>query len=168
MGRRARAGRRHIPDGGGWRTAGMAQCLKNRRATTTIRRNYRPVIGYSYLHTALDDHSRLLVDGRFFDRENARACQDLLRRAITRRGLPEVFYCDNGAPFSNAWLARTCGVLGIRLVHSRPYSPPLTGQSRLCPGIVRVIADLAIWQGFRDCPACHVDRLGSVRVTRVP
>ncbi len=46
------------------------------------------------LFLIVDDHSRLLADGRFFDRENARACQDLLRRAITRRGLPDVFYCD--------------------------------------------------------------------------
>ena len=43
------------------------------------------------LFLIVDDHSRLLVDGRFFAHENARACQDLLRRAITRRGLPEVF-----------------------------------------------------------------------------
>jgi putative transposase len=84
------------------------------------------------LFLIVDDHSRLLVDGRFFERENARACQDLLRRAITRRGLPEIFYCDNGAPFANAWLARTCEVLGIRLVHSRPYSPEGRGkQERL-------------------------------------
>jgi putative transposase len=45
------------------------------------------------LFLIVDDHSRLLVDGRFFAHENARACQDLLRRAVTRRGLPEVFYC---------------------------------------------------------------------------
>ena len=84
------------------------------------------------LFLIVDDHSRLLVDGRFFAHENARACQDLLRRAITRRGLPEVLYADNGAPFSNAWLARTCAVLGIRLVHSRPYSPEGRGkQERL-------------------------------------
>ncbi len=39
---------------------------------------------------------------------------------------------DNGAPFKNAWLARTCAVLGIRLVHSRPYSPEGRGkQERL-------------------------------------
>jgi putative transposase len=80
------------------------------------------------LFLIVDDHSRLLVDGRFFAHENARACQDLLRRAITRRGVPDVLYADNGAPFSNAWLARTCAVLGVRLVHSQPYSPPLTGQ----------------------------------------
>src|SRR6266516_5279231 len=46
------------------------------------------------LFLIVDDHSRLLVDGRFFARENARACQDLLRRAITRRGIPEVFYVE--------------------------------------------------------------------------
>jgi len=84
------------------------------------------------LFLIVDDHSRLLVDGRFFAHENARACQDLLRRAVTRRGVPDVLYADNGAPFSNAWLARTCAVLGIRLVHSRPYSPEGRGkQERL-------------------------------------
>ena len=46
------------------------------------------------LFLIVDDHSRLLADGRFFAHENARACQELLRRAITRRGLPQVFYCD--------------------------------------------------------------------------
>jgi putative transposase len=84
------------------------------------------------LFLIVDDHSRLLVDGRFYGQENARACQELLRRAITRRGVPAVLYADNGAPFSNAWLARTCGVLGIRLVHSKPYSPEGRGkQERL-------------------------------------
>jgi transposase InsO family protein len=34
---------------------------------------------------------------------------------------------DNGAPYSNAALARCCAVLGIRLVHSRPGRPLLTG-----------------------------------------
>jgi len=84
------------------------------------------------LFLIVDDHSRLLVDGRFYAHENARACQELLRRAIVRRGVPEVLYCDNGAPFSNNWLTRTCAVLGVRLVHSRPYSPEGRGkQERL-------------------------------------
>lgn len=84
------------------------------------------------LFLIVDDHSRLLVDGRFFTHENARACQDLLRRAITHRGLPGTLYADNGAPFANAWLTRTTAVLGIRLVHSKPYSPEGRGkQERL-------------------------------------
>jgi len=39
---------------------------------------------------------------------------------------------DNGAPFKNAWLARTTALLGIRLVHSKPYAPEGRGkQERL-------------------------------------
>ncbi len=46
------------------------------------------------LFLIVDDHSRLIVDGRFFAHENARACQDLLRHAICHRGLPGVLYAD--------------------------------------------------------------------------
>lgn len=84
------------------------------------------------LFVVVDDHSRLLVHGRFMEAENTRAGQIVLREAIVSRGLPEVLYADNGAPFANANLARTCAVLGIRLVHSAPYSPEGRGkQERL-------------------------------------
>lgn len=84
------------------------------------------------LFLIVDDHSRLLVHGRFMGVENTRAGQDVLRAAIVRRGLPAVLYADNGAPFANHMLARTCAVLGIRLVHSAPYSPEGRGkQERL-------------------------------------
>lgn len=84
------------------------------------------------LFLIVDDQSRLLVHGRFQPVENTRAGQDVLRQAIVRRGLPEVLYADNGAPFHNAALARTCAILGIRLVHSKPYSPQGRGkQERL-------------------------------------
>jgi transposase InsO family protein len=108
------------------------------------------------LFLIVDDHSRLLVDGRFFAHENARACQDLLRRAITRRGVPDVLYADNGAPFSNAWLARTCGVLGIRLVHSKPYSPEGRGkQERLNRYIREAFLAEAIHQGIESLDALN-------------
>jgi putative transposase len=84
------------------------------------------------LFLIVDDHSRLLVHGRFMTVENTRAGQDVLRAAIVRRGLPDVLYADQGAPFANHMLARTCAVLGIRLVHSKPYSPEGRGkQERL-------------------------------------
>jgi putative transposase len=108
------------------------------------------------LFLIVDDHSRLLVDGRFYSHENARACQDLLRRAITRRGLPEVFYADNGAPFSNAWLTRTCGVLGIRLVHSKPYSPEGRGkQERLNRYIREAFLAEAVHHGIESLDALN-------------
>ncbi len=94
-----------------------------------------PRIGSSIrakLFVIVDDHSRLLVHGRFMTVENTRAGQDVLRAAIVRRGLPEILYTDHGAPFANHMLARTCAVLGIRLVHSAPYSPQGRGkQERL-------------------------------------
>ena len=84
------------------------------------------------LFLIVDDHSRLLVHGRFMTVENTRAGQDVLRAAFVRRGVPDVLYADNGAPFANHMLARTCAVLGIRLVHSAPYSPEGRGkQERL-------------------------------------
>lgn len=84
------------------------------------------------LFLIVDDHSRLLVHGRWMTEENTRAGQDVLREAIARRGLPLCLHCDNGAPFANAALERSCAVLGIRLIHSRPYSPQGRGkQERL-------------------------------------
>ncbi|MFP5376163.1 MAG: Mu transposase domain-containing protein, partial [Acidimicrobiia bacterium] len=84
------------------------------------------------LFLIVDDNSRLLVHGRFMGAENTRAGQEVLRAAVVRRGLPAVLYCDRGAPFANHALARTCAVLGIRLVHSQPYSPEGRGkQERL-------------------------------------
>ena len=89
------------------------------------------------LFLIVDDHSRLIVDGRFYAHENARACQDLLRNAIEHRGLPRVLYADNGAPFANSFLTRTCAVLGIRLVHSAPYSPEGRGKQERANRYIR-------------------------------
>ena len=84
------------------------------------------------LFLLVDDHSRLLVHGRWMAEENTRAGQDVLRQAICRRGLPEVLYVDNGAPYANQALERCCAVLGVRLVHSQPYRPQGRGkQERL-------------------------------------
>jgi putative transposase len=80
------------------------------------------------LFLLVDDHSRLLVQGRWMEEENTRAGQEVLRAAICRRGVPENLYLDNGAPYRSSQLARTCAVLGVHLVHSKPYSPLLSGQ----------------------------------------
>src|SRR5712671_1396676 len=86
----------------------------------------------AYLFLLVDDYSRLLVHGRWVTDQNTRAGQDVLRAAIQRRGLPERLYVDNGSPYRHAALERSCAVLGIRLIHSRPYSPEGRGkQERL-------------------------------------
>ena len=81
------------------------------------------------LFLLVDDYSRLLVHGRWVTEENTRAGQDVLRSAISRRGRPELLYVDNGAPYANHQLSRACAVLGIALVHSKPYAPQGPGQA---------------------------------------
>lgn len=89
------------------------------------------------LFLIVDDHSRLIVGGRFFTHENARSCQELLQQTIIHRGLPLVLYADNGAPFSNVWLTRTLAVLGVRLIHSKPYAPQGRGKQERANRYIR-------------------------------
>lgn len=84
------------------------------------------------LFVLVDDYSRLLVCGRWMTEENTRAGQEVLRSAISRRGVPSRLYMDNGSPYRAGQLARTCAVLGVHVVHSKAYSPQGRGkQERL-------------------------------------
>lgn len=82
----------------------------------------------TYLIAAIDDHSRIIVGGRFFFHENSICLEIVLKDAIRRFGVPQVFYCDNGSLFSSSHLQLACARLGIALVHSRPYDSPSRGK----------------------------------------
>ena len=79
------------------------------------------------LFAVLDDYSRM-VHGQFYWDEKLPRTEDSLKKAILKYGVPEQFYCDNGAAFSSHHLARVCGRLGIQLSHSRPYRPQGRGK----------------------------------------
>ncbi|MGH9188517.1 MAG: DDE-type integrase/transposase/recombinase [Acidimicrobiales bacterium] len=89
------------------------------------------------LFVLVDDHSRLLVHGRWAGNETLRAGQEVLHAAILRRGLPESLYVDNGAAYAGAELARSCAILAIRLIHSRPYAPQGRGKQERLNRIIR-------------------------------
>jgi len=80
------------------------------------------------LFAILDDYSRLIVHAQFYWDEKLPRMEDSLKKAILRYGIPEQFYCDNGAAFSSQHLVRICGKLGIHLSHSRPYRPQGRGK----------------------------------------
>ena len=75
-----------VPDGGGWRYVGRQQGGKNRSATvgrTGKPRNkwHNPLIGRCYLHTVIDDQSRVAyVEGN--DDETAATAAAVLRNAV--------------------------------------------------------------------------------------
>ena len=123
----------NIPDGGGWRTRGRQQGKRNRAATAGVSRNHRrePVIGYSYLHTALDDHSRLAYTEILPDetRDTAVAfwlrahawftsCGITVRRVLT----------DNGSAYKSRLWRDTLTAAGIAVKKTRPYRPQTNGK----------------------------------------
>lgn len=82
----------------------------------------------SYLFAYIDDHSRLLPGYRWGFAEDTLRLEAALRAGLAARGLPKRMYTDNGSVFVSRWLERACGVLGIRLIHSRPGEPAGRGK----------------------------------------
>jgi transposase InsO family protein len=119
-----------IPDGGGWRVHGRQAADRNRLLTTRVRKNNKAVIGYHYLHTALDDHSRLAYSELLPDEKKDTAaafwnraatyfagCGITVRRVLTDNG-----GCYRSIPFAQA--------LGPDIAHkrTRPYRPQTNGK----------------------------------------
>jgi transposase InsO family protein len=121
----------NIPNGGGWRSTGWAQGRRNSRATTTARKNNHPVLGYSYLHTALDDHSRLAYTEILADEGKETATAFLARATAwyAANGITiERVISDNGACYRSRPWAELCAQLAITHQRTRPYRPQTNGK----------------------------------------
>jgi len=123
------------------------------------------------LFVLVDDHSRLLVAGRWIGNETLRAGQEVLHAAILRRGLPAELYVDNGAAYAGAELARSCAILGIRLIHSRPYAPQGRGKQERLNRVIRerflleaTTVGIASLEELNDRFLAWVERYLNVRV----
>ena len=123
----------NIPTGGGWRFVGRSQGGKNRAATPGTRRNlHRGVLlGHAFVHTVIDDHSRVAY-AEIHDDETAATAIGVLRRAVNwfaDRGVAvERVLSDNGSCYrSHAW-RDACAELQIRHKRTRPYRPQTNGK----------------------------------------
>jgi len=90
----------------------------------------------TYLFAFIDDHSRAVMAARFGFAEDTIRLAAALRPALASRGCPGHVYVDNGSAFVDAWLLRACAHLGIKLTHSQPGRPPLTGQCLDHPPVI--------------------------------
>ena len=125
-----------VPDGGGWRYVGRGQGEKNRAATVARtgapKSKYRqPLIGTCFVHTVIDDHSRVAyVEAR--DDETKETAAEVLGNAVAwfaERGVAvRRVLTDNGGCYRSFLWRETCAELGITHKRTRPYRPQTNGK----------------------------------------
>jgi transposase InsO family protein len=123
----------NIPDGGGWRYLGRLQGMRNRYATPgkPINDWRRPKMGHAFVHSVLDDHSRV-VYAEVHDDERKETAAAVLRHAafwfLARGIVIEEVISDNGSCYkSNHW-RDSCRDLDIKHRRTRPYRPQTNGK----------------------------------------
>ncbi len=80
----------------------------------------------TYLSSAIDDHSRFILSSRFYDNQEEAIIEDTFHQAISRYGVFEAGYFDNGTQYIAKQIRFSLAKLGIRVKHARPRS----GQSK--------------------------------------
>ena len=123
----------NIPDGGGHRATGRRQGKKNRAATPGATRSprYDAGLGYSYLHSIVDDHSRLAYTEILPDERKETAAAFLQRAHAWYAGYGitiERIISDNGSCYRSRLWAASCENLGIARKYTRPYRPQTNGK----------------------------------------
>lgn len=126
-----------IPDGGGWRALGRG---------AGDNRDRRHGTGYDYVHSLVDDRSRLAYS-EVLDDERGETCAAFLERAIA-------YFAGHGIPrierliTDNAWAYRfslraVCAAHGIRQKFIKPHCPWQNGK------VERLNRTLAIEWAYR-------------------
>ncbi len=114
-----------IPPGGGWRAHGRAD-------TASRGTKRRPRVGYSYLHVAVDDHSRLAYVEALDDETAETLCGFFERARCWFRSIGiavDEVISDNGANFRSRKFAAQLARHAIAHTFTRPYRPQTNGKA---------------------------------------
>jgi transposase InsO family protein len=109
-----------IPDGGGWQALGRQAGRRNRNG-----------VGFDYLHSAVDDHSRLAyIEAHPDERKDTAA--GFLTRAIAwfaDHGVTvQAVMTDNGSCYRSGLVADTLADRHVRHLRTRAYRPQTNGK----------------------------------------
>ncbi|MFB7635366.1 IS481 family transposase [Streptomyces sp. NPDC056149] len=110
----------NIPDGGGHKTLGRQAGRKTRSGA-----------GYSYIHTAVDDHSRLAYSEIHADekKETATGFWQRAQAYFASRGITvERVLTDNGSCYKSRLWRDALTAAGITHNRTRPYRPQTNGK----------------------------------------
>ncbi|WP_156401830.1 IS481 family transposase [Agromyces sp. Soil535] len=113
-----------IPDGGGWRAHG--------RASGSIQRDRNTKVGFDYVHSLVDDHTRLAYSEVLPDEKGA-TCAAFLARAIeyfAAHGIGRIERLMTDNAWAYRWsLRELCTAHGIRQKFIRPHCPWQNGKA---------------------------------------
>jgi transposase InsO family protein len=111
-----------IPDGGGWRTLGKTAGIKNKKKSVPV--------GYSFLHSAIDDHTRVVYSEILTDEKKESAAGFWERANAFYAGLGITVarvMTDNGSCYRSKLFNDTLGE-AIKHKYTRPYRPQTNGK----------------------------------------
>lgn len=121
-----------IPDGGGWKVHGRGSAQARRAGAArdrAARRGASPSRGYTFLHHAVDDCTRLAYSEQLPDerKETAAAFWNRARAHFAQAGFTvQAVMTDNGACYRSHDFAAALG--DIRHIRTRPYRPQTNGK----------------------------------------
>ena len=115
-----------IPDGGGWRSRGETATNHQTRLKNAATR-----AGYDFVHSVVDDHSRLAYSEVLPDEKGA-TCAAFFERAIsyfTAHGITRIerLITDNASAYRYS-LHEVCAAHGIRQTFIKPHCPWQNGK----------------------------------------
>lgn len=112
-----------IPDGGGWRAHG--------REAGSVQRDRSTKVGYDYIHSLVDDHSRLAYSEALPD-EKGTTCADFLERAIAyfaAHGITRIERLMTDNAWAYRWsLREVCADHEIKQKFIKPHCPWQNGK----------------------------------------
>ena len=111
-----------IPDGGGWRTRGRGYRGENAKTRQ---------VGYRYIHTAIDDRSRIAYSEILDDEQGATAARFWTRAAAWYQSIginPQRVITDNGGCYRSRHWHKACNKTRTTVKKTRPYRPQTNGK----------------------------------------
>jgi transposase InsO family protein len=140
-----------IPDGGGWRALGRAA-----RETT---RDRMTKVGYDYVHSLVDDHSRLAYSEILPDEKGATCAAFLTRAAayFAAHGITgiERVMTDNAWAYQHS-IKGVCAQLGARQKFIKPHCPWQNGK------VERLNRTLATEWAYRQAFTSNAERAAAL------
>ena len=140
-----------IPDGGGWRAHG--------RGAREITRDRSMKVGYDYVHSLVDDHSRLAYSEILPD-EKGVTCAGFLTRAaayFAARGITRIERVMTDNAWAYRWsLREVCAALGARQQFIRPHCPWQNGK------VERLTRTLAVEWAYRQAFVSNAERVAAL------